>query len=184
MGRNWPLFSYSAWIIPPLTSFLHHRRESARSGPRRWWRMRRFSRRTAAGWIFDWALCICVWRISHTQVRVCLCVWVSGVRALSSGSLIYFGYLMLLGALGFNYSRAPHLPLPEIYRRETLRFITATPGCVKFQRCRQSAARFATAHLLFDIRVRMGLLHLSIRTPDQLFCTSLWWQYKCQILSG
>jgi hypothetical protein len=60
---------------------------------------------------------------------------------------------MLLGALGFNYSRAPHLPLPEIYRRETLRFITATPGCVKFQRCRQSAARFATAHMLFDIRV-------------------------------
>jgi hypothetical protein len=74
------------------------------------------------------------------------------VRALSSGALIYFGYLMLLGALGFNYSRAPHLPLLEIYRRETLRFITVTPGCVKFQRCRQSAARFATAHLLFDVR--------------------------------
>jgi hypothetical protein len=133
-------------------------RESARSRPRRR-RMRRFSRRTAAGWIFDWALCMRVTHITHSGAFVSVCEW---VRALSSGALIYFGYLMLLGALGFNYSRAPHLPPPEIYRRETLRFITATPGCVKFQRCRQSAARFATAHLLFDKRVH-GVVHTHTR---------------------
>lgn len=77
--------------------------------------------------------CVCVWRISHTQVRVCVCASASAQRTLSSGPNLF--WLPDAGrALGFNYSRAraPHLPPPEIYCRETLRFITTTPGVWNF----------------------------------------------------
>lgn len=69
----------------------------------------------------------------HTLRCVSVCVCVRVHSALSPRALIYFGYLMLGAHLGLIiHARAPHLPPPEIYCRETLRFITTTTGVWNF----------------------------------------------------